>query len=57
MEITPFKNIYSYLSKGDKLGKMSLFEKEIHNLTDYLSLLETKELSFILIDESFLLID
>ena len=51
MEITPFKNIYSYLSKGDKLGKMSLFEKEIHNLTDYLSLLENKELSFILIDE------
>jgi DNA mismatch repair ATPase MutS len=51
MEITPFKNIYSYLTKDDKLGKMSLFEKEITNLTDYLELLENNELSLLLVDE------
>ena len=38
-------------AKGDKLGKMSLFEKEITNLTDYLELLENNELSLLLVDE------
>jgi DNA mismatch repair ATPase MutS len=49
--MTPFKNIYSYIKKKDHLGKHSLFENEINNITDYLKRIEDKESSFIVIDE------
>lgn len=51
MSMTPFKNIYSYIKKKDHLGKHSLFENEINNITDYLKRIEDKESSFIVIDE------
>jgi len=51
MTFTPFKNIYSYLSKTDILGKQSLFETEINNISDYLTIIQNNECSFIAIDE------
>jgi DNA mismatch repair ATPase MutS len=51
MTFTPFKNIYSYLSKIDTLGKQSLFETEINNISDYLTRIQHNECSFIVIDE------
>ncbi len=51
MTFTPFKNIYSYLSKTDTLGKQSLFETEINNISDYLTRIQHGECSFIAIDE------
>jgi hypothetical protein len=51
MTFTPFKNIYSYLSKTDTLGKQSLFETDINNISDYLTQIQNNECSFIAIDE------
>ena len=51
MILTPFKNIYGYLTKTDTLGKQSLFQTELKNLGDYIKLLKNNEFSFLIVDE------